>query len=127
MSVADVASRPTILVVDDQPQNLSLMSGLLEESYNVKLAPSGARALSIATATPPDLILLDIMMPGMDGYEVCQFLKRNPATVNIPVIFLTAKVEVEDEKKGLELGAVDYLTKPVNPEALSACLTKHLS
>ncbi len=124
----DFVEKKTILVVDDTPDNLSLMSGLLKDDYKVKVANNGEKALKIAAADPqPDLILLDIMMPGMDGYEVCQFLKKNPATVNIPVIFLTAKAEVEDEKKGLELGAVDYLTKPVSPPIVMARVKNHLA
>ncbi|MBK6636469.1 MAG: two-component system response regulator [Rhodocyclaceae bacterium] len=118
----------TVLVVDDTPDNLSLMSGLLKDDYKVKVANGGEKALKIAQSdNPPDLILLDIMMPGMDGYEVCQRLKGDPATRDIPVIFLTAKVEVEDEKKGLELGAVDYLTKPVSPPIVMARVKNHLA
>jgi len=113
--------RPTILVVDDTPDNLALMSGLLKDTYRVKLANQGEKALEIAASDPaPDLILLDIMMPGIDGYEVCARLKSNPVTQDIPVIFLTAKSEIEDEKKGLDLGAVDYITKPVSPPILMA-------
>jgi putative two-component system response regulator len=124
----DFVEKPTVLVVDDTPDNLSLMSGLLKDHYKVKVANNGEKALKIAVSdAPPDLILLDIMMPGMDGYEVCQLLKRNPATANIPVIFLTAKVEVEDERKGLELGAVDYLTKPVSPPIVMARVKNHLA
>ena len=124
----DFVEKKTVLVVDDTPDNLSLMSGLLKDDYKVKVANNGEKALKIAATDPqPDLILLDIMMPGMDGYEVCQFLKKNPATMNIPVIFLTAKVEVEDEKKGLELGAVDYLTKPVSPPIVMARVKNHLA
>jgi putative two-component system response regulator len=124
----DFVEKPTVLVVDDTPDNLSLMSGLLKDDYKVKVANNGEKALKIAASdAPPDLILLDIMMPGMDGYEVCQFLKRNPATRDIPVIFLTAKVEVEDERKGLELGAVDYLTKPVSPPIVMARVKNHLA
>lgn len=115
------SARPTILVVDDTPDNLALMSGLLKDTYRVKLANHGEKALEIAVSDPsPDLILLDIMMPGIDGYEVCSRLKSNPATRDIPVIFLTAKAEIEDEKKGLDLGAVDYITKPVSPPIVMA-------
>jgi CheY-like chemotaxis protein len=90
-----------VLVVDDTPDNLSLMSGLLKDDYKVKVANGGEKALKIDQSdNPPDLILLDIVMPGMDGYEVCHHLKSNPATRDIPVIFLTAKAEVEDEKMG---------------------------
>jgi CheY-like chemotaxis protein len=126
MPAANDPSHRTILVVDDQPQNLSLMSGLLEEKYNVKLAPSGARALAIAAATPPDLILLDVMMPDMDGYEVVSRLKADPALKDIPVVFVTALADSENRAKGLALGAADYLTKPVMPDALSGCLAKLL-
>ncbi len=124
----DVVEKATILVVDDTPDNLSLMSGLLKDDYKVKVANGGEKALRIAASAPsPDLILLDIMMPEMDGYEVCRRLKNNPATRDIPVIFLTAKAEVEDEKKGLELGAVDYLTKPISPPIVMARVKNHLA
>ncbi len=117
----------TILVVDDTPANLSLMTGLLRDIYKVKAAIDGEKALRIAQAQPaPDLILLDIMMPGMDGYEVCRQLKADPATRDIPVIFLTAKSGVEDEKMGLDLGAVDYITKPISPPIVMARVRNHL-
>ena len=120
--------QPTILVVDDTPDNLALMSGLLKDLYKVKVANSGERGLKIACSdTPPDLILLDIMMPEMDGYEVCQRLKNNPKSCDIPVIFLTAKAEVEDERRGLELGAVDYITKPISPPIVLARVKNHLA
>ncbi len=121
-------AKATILVVDDTPDNLALISNLLKDIYQVKIATGGEKALEIAGSDlPPDLILLDIMMPGMDGYEVCRRLKRNPQTINIPVIFLTAKSEMEDEKKGLELGAVDYLTKPISPPIVLARVKNHLA
>lgn len=120
--------RPIVLVVDDTPDNLSLMSSLLKPTYQVKLANNGAKALQVAQSdNPPDLILLDIMMPDMDGYEVCQALKADARTRDIPVIFLTAKVEIEDEQKGLELGAVDYITKPISPPIVLARVETHLS
>ncbi|WP_445944817.1 response regulator [Roseateles sp. PN1] len=113
--------KATVLVVDDTPDNLSLMSELLKDLYKVKVANSGEKALKIATsANPPDLILLDIMMPGLDGYQVCTQLKAAPQTRHIPVIFLTAKNEIEDEKHGLDLGAVDYITKPISPPIVLA-------
>jgi len=116
MDKLHLAEKPTILLVDDTPDNLTLMSNLLRSAYKVKIASCGEKALKIASSDqPPDLILLDIMMPGMDGYEVCRQLKREPGTMNIPVIFLTARAEMEDEQKGLELGAVDYITKPISP------------
>ncbi|WP_415892068.1 two-component system response regulator [Neptuniibacter sp. PT8_73] len=119
--------KPTVLVVDDTPDNLALMSALLKDHYRVKVSNSGSKALDIVnSATPPDLILLDIMMPEMDGYEVCKRLKETGNTADIPIIFLTAKTESRDETKGLALGAVDYLTKPVNPEILMARVSNHL-
>jgi signal transduction histidine kinase len=121
-------AKPIILVVDDTPDNLTLISSLLNESYQVKIANGGKRALKIAQSdTPPDLILLDIMMPNMDGYEVCEQLKFNPKTANIPVIFLTSKSEIADEQKGLELGAVDYITKPISPPIVLARVKNHLA
>ena len=123
----DFVAKKTILVVDDTPDNLALMSDLLKDDYKVKVANNGERALRIAQSdAPPDLILLDIMMPGMDGYEVCRQLKAHSLTQDIPVIFLTAKAEVEDEKMGLELGAVDYLTKPISPPIALARVKNHL-
>ncbi len=128
MNEFDFTDKPTILVVDDTPDNLILMSSLLKSDYKVKIANGGEKALRIAASdSPPDLILLDIMMPDMDGYEVCQRLKHEPNTMNIPVIFLTAKNEMEDEKKGLELGAVDYITKPISPPIVLARVKNHLA
>ncbi|WP_130471033.1 HD-GYP domain-containing protein [Candidatus Magnetaquicoccus inordinatus] len=110
------AERATILVVDDTTENIDVLSGILRAEYRVKAALNGEKALRIARSEPrPDMILLDIMMPEMDGYEVCRRLKADPFTAPIPVIFITAKIEVEDEKHGLELGAVDYITKPISP------------
>jgi putative two-component system response regulator len=123
----ELRGKCTVLVVDDTPDNLSLMSGLLRSDYKVKLAPSGERALQIvAGESKPDLILLDIMMPGMDGYEVLRRLQFNPETEDIPVIFLTAMSASEDETTGLELGAVDYITKPINPAITLARVRNHL-
>ena len=118
----------TILVVDDTPDNLALMSGLLKSDYRVRVANGGDKALKIATSdSPPDLILLDLMMPGMDGYEVCRRLKHDPRTIHIPVIFLTAKSGTEDERKGLELGAIDYITKPISAPIVMARVKNHLA
>jgi len=125
--MADVGAKPIILVVDDTPENLALMSELLRERYRVKLAPNGQRGLAIAQASPaPDLILLDIMMPVMDGYEVMRQLQANEATRDIPVIFLTAMTGVDDERQGLDLGAVDYITKPISPSIVLARVRNHL-
>jgi len=116
-----------VLVVDDSPENLLLMARILEERYRVKVAKNGERALVLAATAPqPDLILLDVMMPGMDGYEVCERLKNQPATANIPVIFLTARTAVEDETHGFECGAVDFISKPVNPAVLLSRVNAHL-
>ena len=110
----DFTSEDTVLIVDDAPDNLTLMNGVLRSAYKTKVANNGARGLEIATADKPDLILLDIDMPGMDGYEVCRRLKENPETAAIPVIFLTAKTGVDDEQKGFDVGCVDYITKPIS-------------
>ncbi len=120
--------KSTILVVDDTPDNITLLCSLLGEQYKNKVATNGAKALKIAMADPqPDLILLDIMMPEMDGYEVCRRLKEDPQTRHIPVIFLTAKTQHGDETKGFELGAVDYITKPIVPPILMARVQTHLA
>jgi putative two-component system response regulator len=120
--------KPTILIVDDTPDNIMLLSRLLKDRYNTKVANNGSLALQIAQATPGlDLILLDVMMPGLDGYETCRQLKANPVTAGIPVIFLTAKNQVEDEAMGLSLGAVDYIAKPVSPPILFARVATQLT
>lgn len=107
-------SQHTILIVDDMPENLAVLAELLKSSYQVRAAISGRRALQIATSEPkPDLILLDVMMPEMDGYAVLDHLRNNPATQDIPVIFVTAMDTTEDEQHGFDLGAVDYITKPL--------------
>jgi response regulator RpfG family c-di-GMP phosphodiesterase len=119
--------KSTVLVVDDVPANLTLIGDLLEDSYVVKYAINGEKALRIATSdSPPDIILLDIMMPEMDGYEVCRRLKASPVTAAIPVVFVTSKTELESEAQGFELGAVDYISKPVSPSKLLARVRTHL-
>jgi putative two-component system response regulator len=124
----DVIRRPTILVVDDTPDNLMLMSNLLKDRYVVKVANHGEKALKIVrTGEPPDLILLDIMMPGLSGHEVAQQLMADPKTRDIPVIFLTALASEEDETIGLGLGAADYITKPIRPAILLARVETHLN
>jgi PleD family two-component response regulator len=111
--------RPTILVVDDTPDNLHLLSSLFKDEYRVKIAHNGEKALSICHSdTPPDLVLLDIMMPGMDGFEVAQQLRGHPSSEHIPVIFVTAMTGEDARLKGMELGAVDFVTKPIDPDAL---------
>jgi DNA-binding response OmpR family regulator len=117
----------TVLAVDDTPENLAVVNALLRGLYKVKVSSSGEHALAIAANTSPDLILLDIMMPGLDGYEVCRRLKVDPATADIPVIFLTAKSDEEGEQRGFDLGAVDYITKPISPPLLLARVKAQLS
>ncbi|MFT7245387.1 MAG: sigma-B regulation protein RsbU (phosphoserine phosphatase) [Candidatus Azotimanducaceae bacterium] len=119
--------KPVILAVDDTPENLDVVKGILVGEYTVKVAVHGKVALKIAESQSPDLILLDIMMPEIDGYEVCRQLKANPATRDIPVIFLTAKGETADEAEGFNLGAADYILKPVNPPLLKARVKTHLA
>jgi len=128
MDELDCTEKATILVVDDTPENLALISSLLKDFYKVKIANNGDKALKIAASdSPPNLILLDIMMPDIDGYEVCRRLKQDPKTMNIPVIFLTGMSALGDEQKGLELGAVDYLTKPISPSIVLARIKNHLA
>jgi sigma-B regulation protein RsbU (phosphoserine phosphatase) len=125
--VSSEQAKPVVLAVDDTPENLDVVRGILSPDYKVKAATNGATALKIAEKQPPDIILLDIMMPDMDGYEVCRRLKSNPATASIPVIFLTAKGETSDEAEGFALGAADYIHKPVNPPLLQARVRTHVA
>lgn len=117
--------KKTILLVDDHPMNIDVLSAILENDYHIKVATSGAQALEIATEQP-DLILLDIIMPDMDGYEVCRRLKSAPALSGIPVIFVTALNDADDEIKGLSLGAVDYFIKPFHVAITLARIKNHL-
>lgn len=119
--------RQTVLVVDDSIENIDVLSGILSDIYTVKFAKNGQMALKIAEKFHPDIILLDIMMPGMDGYEVCEKLKANPITKDIPVIFVSAKDQENDEAKGFEIGAVDYITKPVSSVIVKARVRTQLS
>jgi phosphoserine phosphatase RsbU/P len=125
MNEAD--QKKTVLLVDDAPANIQIANSILKDIYKIRIATSGAKALELAKVTPlPDLILLDVMMPEMDGYEVCTQLKLNPATRDIPVIFLTGQTEVEDETKGFDVGAVDYIHKPFSPAVVKARVHTHL-
>lgn len=117
-----------LLIVDDSPVNLSLMSGIFRDRHKIKVANGGEKALRLAQSEPrPDLVLLDVVMPDVDGYEVCRRLKQDPATRDIPIIFLTGLVDPEEEKKGLELGAADFVTKPVNPPVIVARVSNQLT
>jgi len=124
---AAVERRAVVLVVDDLPENIDILGGILADEFVVKVATSGRKALQLAESVQPDLILLDIMMPEMDGYEVCARLQQNPATSTIPVIFVTALSESGDEERGFAVGCVDYLTKPVNPPIALARVRTHLA
>ncbi len=118
--------RAKLLIIDDEPTNLHILGNILRPKYDVIAALSGKQALKRAIMTAPDLILLDIRMDGMDGYEVCRHLKETAETCAIPVIFVTALTDEDDEVKGLELGAVDYITKPYRPHIIQARVRIHL-
>lgn len=117
-----------ILIVDDIPVNINILGQVLKDAYDIQVATNGPDALEIARSeTPPDLILLDVMMPGMDGFEVCRRLKASPRTHRIPVVFVTAMNEISDETLGFEIGAVDYITKPISPAVVQARVKTHLA
>ena len=121
-------NRPTILIVDDTPSNLDVLVEILRSDYRTEVAISGDAALAqLSSGVTPDLILLDILMPGLSGYDVCQRLKADPRTRAIPVIFVSAMSEVDDETKGLEVGGVDYVTKPISPPIVMARIKTHLA
>lgn len=115
-----------VLIVDDVPRNIDLLREILSEHYQVQVAKSGSVALDIIARQLPDIILLDIMMPGMNGFEVCEVIKNNPNTADIPVIFLTAATDTENEIKGFEVGAVDFITKPISPVTTLSRVETHL-
>ena len=119
-------SESRVLIVDDVKANVDVLVQALRNDYRLSVALDGENALAIACKTKPDLILLDVSMPGMDGYEVCRRLMLDESTRNIPVILQTALSEAEDEARGLALGAVDYITKPFIPELLRARVRNHL-
>lgn len=119
--MTDETPKKTILIVDDAPANIDLLKGLLREDYRIKAATSGEKALAIAAkAPPPDLILLDVMMPDMDGYETCRRLKADPATAAIPVLFVTGRADASERALGLAAGACEYVLKPIDPDRLLA-------
>jgi serine phosphatase RsbU (regulator of sigma subunit) len=120
-------AKKLVLVVDDAPANLQVVRSILKEDFKIRVATSGAKALELVKTKPqPDLILLDVTMPEMDGYEVCEILKATPESRDIPVIFLTGKTEADDETKGFEVGAVDYIHKPFSPAVVKARVHTHL-
>ena len=120
--------KPVVLIVDDAVTNTMVLAGCLKDKYQIKVASDGLRCLELVLLKPePDLILLDIEMPGMDGYEVCRQLKGNTLTKDIPIIFVTGNDQDEDEEKGLNLGAVDYITKPVRPSIMKARVRTHIT
>ena len=122
-----MVTKPSILIVDDTPTNIQILAESLTADYRIKVATSGQAALDVLDKQGlPDLILLDVMMPDMDGYEICRLLKQNPETIGIPVIFVTAMSEVDDEERGLKLGAVDYITKPFHLPIVRARIQNHI-
>src|ERR1700749_4207130 len=117
----------TVLLVDDKPANIEIVNSILQDIYKIRVATNGAKALELANQVPaPDLILLDVMMPGMDGYEVCTRLNAASQTRDIPVIFLTGQITIDDETRGFEVGAVDYIHKPFSPAIVKARVQTHL-
>lgn len=120
-------SECTILIVDDTETNIDILLDTLGEEYEIAVAMDGESALEAVGEEPPDLILLDIMMPGINGFEVCKQLKGNPETANIPVVFLSALTEAEEKRKGLDLGAVDFITKPFDSSEIQTKVKQHLS
>jgi phosphoserine phosphatase RsbU/P len=125
--MANVRGKKTVLVVDDAPANLQIVNSILREDYKIRIATSGAKALDLVKVKPlPDLVLLDVMMPEMDGYQVCVTLKATAEARDIPVIFLTGKTETDDETRGFDVGGVDYIHKPFSPAVVKARVHTHL-
>jgi putative two-component system response regulator len=121
-----VLTRPTIMIVDDSEENLMIMKSILEQEFSVKLFSKAKYAIEYAIGIPPDLILLDVMMPDIDGYEACSTLKKNERLVDIPVIFITSKNEDEYEEKGFSVGAADFIHKPINAAILISRVKTHI-
>lgn len=123
---AKIEENPVVLVVDDTIENILLINEILKNKYSVRVATDGFKAVQIAEKSVPDIILMDVMMPGMDGYETCKRIKENIKLKDIPLLFLTAKADVAAEQKGFDVGAADYITKPINPPILMARINTHL-
>ena len=121
-----MSAKPVIMVVDDEIANIELIAAVLEEDYEIVFARSGEQAIDVARKFVPDLILLDVVMPGLDGYETCRRIKQDPGLADVPVIFTTGRDAVEDEVRGLAAGAIDYVTKPVQPVALRRRVSNHI-
>ena len=121
-----IETKARLLLVDDQPLNNTIIGEALKEDYVLTAATSGEEALRCVEADPPDMVLLDVLMPEMDGFEVCQKLKQNPSTADIPVIFVTSMDDTINEEYGLKVGAVDYITKPINPAIVRARVRLHI-
>src|SRR6516165_3749923 len=125
--MTDADDKKLLLLVDDDSENIRVVHSILKDRYKIRVATNGAKALDLAKTEPlPDLILLDVMMPEMDGYQVCRHLKASQETCDIPVIFLTGKTEVADETRGFEVGAVDYIHKPFSPPIVKARVSTQL-
>jgi len=126
ISLYEKQKRPNILIVDDEPHNINLLNGLLRDDYNIQVATTGQQAIHIAKETQPDLILLDIMLPDLNGYAVCRQLKSNDITHSIPIIFITVRSNAEEETLGFDLGAVDFISKPFNNAIVLARVKTHI-
>ncbi len=122
----ETKKHPRILVVDDAPENLMIMESVLSRDYSLKMFSDSAQALEYAFANPPDLILLDVMMPGIDGFEICRQFKANDRLADVPVIFITSKTDIEDEERGFAVGASDFIHKPISAPIVSARVRTHI-
>jgi len=122
----EIKKHPRILVVDDAPENLMILESILSRDYSLKLLNDSSQALDYAFATPPDLILLDVMMPGIDGFDICRRLKANSRLADVPVIFITSKTDVEYEERGSPVGASDFIHKPISAPIVSARVKTHI-
>ena len=122
----ETKKHPRILVVDDAPENLMIMESVLSKDYSLKMFSDSAQAIEYAFANPPDLILLDVMMPGIDGFEICRQFKANARLADVPVIFITSKTDIEDEERGFAVGASDFIHKPISAPIVSARVKTHI-